>query len=130
MNAVIIPNDKLKRFIDYLEENLNKSIELFDNISDDNLNENKDEIKSNQHLSAVNFLQCAFSWFGYYIMKSYQPMNYELTRIIPQICSVDKIAAQEVTLKHSLPVVRILLSMWMLDQKCSYLILEKMQKVN
>jgi hypothetical protein len=46
-----------------------------------------------------------------------------------KLCSVDKIAAQEVSVKAQLPVMRMVFSMWMLDENCSILLLEQVQKV-
>lgn len=62
-------------------------------------------------------------------MKSYQPINCDLLRIIPQLCSVDKIAAQEVTVKVQLPIIRMFVSMWIMDQKCSFYLIEQLKKV-
>lgn len=112
----------MKRFIDYVEKRLNKGIELFSSVSDsvevDEISKLADT-KSPQHQSAINCLQTIFSWFGYYIYKSYQPVNHHIIRLIPQLCSVDKIAAQEVTIKTQLPMIRIAISMWIMDNKSS-----------
>ncbi|RNA03229.1 proteasome activator complex subunit 4B-like [Brachionus plicatilis] len=111
----------MKRFIDYLEKRLDKGIELFSSVSDSVEDEAAKlaDSKSPQHQSAINCLQTIFAWFGYYIYKSYQPVNRHIIRLIPQLCSVDKIAAQEVTIKTQLPMIRIALSMWIMDKTSS-----------
>jgi proteasome activator subunit 4 len=130
----------LHKFINLIEIKLNLAIELFDFISEENIDSSSTAAAaltvasnspntSSQHLAAVNFLQSTFSLFGFYLLKSYQPMNSEVIRIVPQLCSVDKIAAQEVSVKAQLPIMRMVFSMWMLDENCSFLFLEQIQKV-
>ncbi|CAF0770306.1 unnamed protein product [Brachionus calyciflorus] len=124
----------MKKFIDYLELQLNKSIELFDSVSetqdDSQVKETKiTDYKSPQHQSSINFLQTIFSWFSYYIYKSYQPINKEIIRLIPQLCSVDKIAAQELTIKTQLPMIRIAISMWIMDKQSSKEFLEQLSRI-
>lgn len=114
----------MKRFIDFLEKRLNKGIELFSSVSESDSIEESEmsklaDTKSPYHQSAINCLQTVFSWFGYYIYKSYQPVNNQIIRLIPQLCSVDKIAAQEVTIKTQLPIIRIAISMWIMDKQSS-----------
>jgi len=84
--------ESLHKFINFLETKLNQAIELFDFVSEDNIdsasNSNEKETKNyntSQHLDAVNFLQTTFSLFGFYLLKSYQPINPEVIRIIPQV---------------------------------------------
>lgn len=80
----------MNKFINYLEVKLNQAIELFDLVTIEQTEENgekeeKSDYKTVQHQSSINFLQTLFSWFGYYIYKSYQPINIEVIRIIPQV---------------------------------------------
>ena len=84
--------ESLNKFVNFLEVKLNQAIELFDSVSEENIDtaaSNSNEVKKNysssQHLAAVNFLQSTFSLFGFYLLKAYQPMNPELIRIIPQV---------------------------------------------
>ncbi len=84
--------ESLNKFINFLEAKLNQAIELFDFVSEENIDSssgsNEKETKNyntSQHLDAVNFLQTTFSLFGFYLLKSYQPINPEVIRIIPQV---------------------------------------------
>ena len=82
--------ENLNKFINFLEAKLVQAIELFDFVSEDNIDSasNEKETKNyntSQHLEAVNFLQTTFSLFGFYLLKSYQPINPEVIRIIPQV---------------------------------------------
>ena len=87
--------ESLHKFINFLENKLNQSIELFDFVSEENIDSatgitNEKETanySSSQHLEAVNFLQATFSLFGFYLLKSYQPINPEIIRILPQVKS-------------------------------------------
>lgn len=84
-------NDKstLNNLIKFLEEKLKNDIELFDDfINEDNIDNTDKETsksKSAQHQSAVNFLQSIFAWFGYFILKSYQPINEQILGLLPQV---------------------------------------------
>ena len=127
-------SDNLIKIVDLIDSKLNKYIELFDQVVDTDSNSNDAVSKQNnpsdkEHLEAINFLQSTFDWFPFYVMKSYQPINCDLLRIIPQICSVDKIAAQEVTVKMQLPIIRMFISMWIMDHKCSLFFIEQLKKV-
>lgn len=84
---------KLAKFI---EDRLRKDIELFDFINEDSMDtgsgtngnnngDNNGNKKSEQHQSAVNFLQSVFAWFGYFILKSYQPINDKVLQLLPQV---------------------------------------------
>ena len=122
----------MNKFINYLELKLNQSIELFDSINVDEENLDKESslnYKTPQHQSAINFLQTIFAWFGHYIYKSYQPVNLEVLRLIPQLCIVDKIAAQAVLFKSQLPMIIIAMSMWILDKKCTEMFLNQLKQV-
>lgn len=84
--------ESLNKFINFLEAKLNQAIELFDFVSEENIDSSsgssEKETKNyntSQHLDAVNFLQTTFSLFGFYLLKSYQPINPEVIRIIPQV---------------------------------------------
>lgn len=78
--------DNLNKFITFLEAKLNQTIELFDFVkNEESLNASIDNEILTQHLSAVHFLQSAFTVFGFYFMHSSQPFNSELIRIIPQV---------------------------------------------
>ena len=81
------------------------------------------------HISAINLLQSVFLWIGNYMMKSYQPINADMIRLIPQLCSVDKVAAQEVTLKVQLPIIRMFMSVWIMDQSLSNIFMDQIEKV-
>lgn len=121
----------MKRFVDYLEQKLNKGIELFELVEDvkEETQDQTTNYRSPQQQSAINFLQTIFAWFGYYIYKSYQPVNPEIIRLIPQMCSVDKIAAQETSVKAQLPMIRIALSMWIMHRTSLTLFLEKLSEI-
>ncbi len=77
--------------MNFLVEKLNKAIELFDKVSEDSIDVNLNEssstkaYSSEEHLSAINLLQSVFSWLGYYMTKSYQTINIEILRLIPQV---------------------------------------------
>jgi hypothetical protein len=82
----------LSKFVDFIEIKLRQSIELFDFVNEENIDDDTTKInveldttKTQQHMLAVVFLQSVFSFFGYYMMKCYQPMNYELLRLIPLV---------------------------------------------
>lgn len=96
----------LFKLIKFVDERLRKDIELFDYINEDNIETattaatatattittttttattSGDGNKSVQHQSAVNFLQSVFSWFGYFILKSYQPINEQVFSLLPQV---------------------------------------------
>jgi hypothetical protein len=84
--------ENLSKFVDFLEQKLKQSIELFDFVNEENIDDDTakvnvelDTTKSQPHMSAVVFLQSVFSFFGYYMMKCYQPMNHELIRLIPLV---------------------------------------------
>ena len=64
--------------------------------------------------------QARFCQFFFYLQMFYYH----------KLCSVDKIAAQEISVKAQLPIMRMVFSMWMLDENCSYLLLDQIQKVN
>jgi hypothetical protein len=128
----------LNKFIDYLETKLNQSIELFDYVNEDIIDDNNASTSNSsssiqqvendsQKLAAVNFLQATFSWLGNFFSKSYQPINKETIRLIPKLCCIDKIAAQDVLVKAMLPLIRSVFSMWMLDQATSRLFLDELK---
>lgn len=50
--------------------------------------------------------------------------------ILFKLCSIHKIAAQEESLKSELPFIRMLFSIWMLDEDCTLLFIEQLEKVN
>ncbi len=84
--------ENLSKFVDFVELKLRQSIELFDFVNEENIDDDTtkinvelDSTKTPQHMSAVVFLQSVFSFFGYYMMKCYQPMNRELLRLIPLV---------------------------------------------
>ena len=87
--------ENLHKFINFLEVKVNQAIELFDFVSEDNIDKEQNGTSSTekethnynspQHLDAVNFLQSTFYLFSYYIMKSYQPISTEMLRIVPQV---------------------------------------------
>lgn len=81
------------------------------------------------HISAINLLQSVFLWIGNYMMKSYQPVSANMITLIPQICSVDKVAAQEVTLKVQLPIIRMFMSVWVMDKNLANLFIDEIEKV-
>ena len=84
-----------RRFIDYLEAKLARAIELFDEVSeetidgggagDNNNNASRGNYDSEEHLKSLNIVQSLFAWTGYYMYKSYQPINEQLIRIMPQV---------------------------------------------
>ena len=129
--------ENLKRFVDFLEMKLKQAIELFEFVKEENIDDTSsaaavvelEYTKSQQHMSAVVFLQTVFSFFGYYMMKCSQPMNRELLRLVPLLCSVDKIAAQDPILKVQLPLIRLSFTMWMLDEQNSSFLLDQFKKV-
>ncbi len=128
-------SDNLIKIVDLIDSKLNKYIELFDKVVNTDSDTNGADSKENnpsdkEHLEAINFLQSTFDWFPFYVMKSYQPINCDLLRLIPQICSVDKIAAQEVTVKIQLPIIRMFISMWIMDHECSLFLIEQLKKVS
>lgn len=80
---------KLAKFI---EDRLRKDIELFDYINEDSMDtssgtaaDSTNNKSSLQHQSAMNFLQSVFAWFGYFILKSYQPINDKVLSLLPQV---------------------------------------------
>ena len=79
----------LEKFIDFVEVKLNKSIELFDKVNDETMDQGdgkeSSDYKSPEHIEAINFLQSIFIWFSYYMLKSFQPVNNQIIRIIPQV---------------------------------------------
>lgn len=84
----------MKRFIDYIEASLNKSIELFEifnedgTVSDDteaSKSSTVDIRKDKEHMSAVNFLQSLMNFFSFYMMKADQPMNKETLRLLTYV---------------------------------------------
>jgi hypothetical protein len=78
--------ENLNKFITFLEAKLNQTSDLFDFVkNEENMNASIDNEILSQHLSAVHFLQSAFTVFGFYFMHSSQPFNSELIRIIPQV---------------------------------------------
>jgi hypothetical protein len=82
----------LNKFVNTLVEKLEKSIELFDKVSEETIDSNEvlttsATYTSEEHLSAINFLQSVFSWLGYYMMKSFQPINSDILRLVPQVCT-------------------------------------------
>ena len=130
--------ENLAKFIDFLIQRLTQSIELFEYIKEENIDDGTvnlipaamDTSKSAQHMSAVAFLHTIFSFFGYYMIRCYQPMNHQLLRLVPLLCSIDKIAAQDSIIKVQLPLIRLSYTMWMLgDQDATYLI-EQIRSVN
>ena len=126
--------ENLNKFITYIENKLNQSNELFDYLNEDVIDENNSAAAAtgnnsmqvendSQKLAAVNFLQATFAWLGNFFSKSYQPINKETIRLIAKLCSIDKIAAQDVLVKAMLPLIRSVFSMWMLDLPTSRLFL-------
>jgi hypothetical protein len=82
----------LQKLIKFIEEKMRKDIELFDYVNEDNIEnseqskeEMKDEAKKAQQQTAVNYLQSIFAWFGYFILKSYQPINELVLSLLPQV---------------------------------------------
>lgn len=87
------------KLVKYIEDRLQKDIELFDYINEDSMDTaaangsngvttnsaTSDGGKSVQHQSEVNFLQSVFAWFGYFILKSYQPINDKVLSLLPQV---------------------------------------------
>lgn len=80
--------EHLSKFVDFLEARLKQSIELFEYVKEESIDANSEAdttTKTQQHLSAVVFLQSTLSFLGNYMMKSYQPMNQELLRLVPLV---------------------------------------------
>ena len=80
----------LNQFVSFVEEKLNSAIELFEKVSEDTIDAAATDVSAkaystDEHLSAINLLQSVFSWLGYYMVKSYQPINLEIIRLIPQV---------------------------------------------
>lgn len=79
----------MQKLIDYIEARFNSDIKLFEYINEDIIDDDKESSKlatrSTQQQAAVDFLQAFFNWFGYYILKSYQPINIPLLTLIPQV---------------------------------------------
>lgn len=133
---------KLTQFIDHIEDNMNKSIELFE----DRMTESS---ISDKQLEAFSFMQSFFDWLISYMTSSYQPITHDLIRIIPQvkdlnyykiriffliiqfkICKIDQITAQDATLTSRLTASRVFLSTWILDnESCDYF-LHQLKQVN
>jgi hypothetical protein len=131
-NGLVEEQINLRKFVDFVQDKLTKAIELFDVVNEETIDGNvqdKTTYNSEEHLSAINFLQSLFTWIGYYVMKSYQPINKELIRLIPQLCNIDKIAAQDVTLKNQVPIIRMFMSVWILDKELSGLLIDQIEKV-
>lgn len=100
------PMAKMKKFVDYIEASLNKSIELFDifnedgtvsDIADGSKSTSTIDIrKDKEHMAAVNFLQSLMNFFSFYMMKADQPMNQETLRLLTYVtlvasfCSLEK----------------------------------------
>lgn len=84
-------HENLQKIVTYLEAKLNKAIELFAIVNEDTIDGNPSETpityNTEEHLMAINILQSVFSWFGYYMMKSFQPINSEILRLVPQVIS-------------------------------------------
>ena len=107
--------ESLNKFISFLESKLNQAIELFDFVSEENIdstsaNTNDKDSKnynSSQHLAAVNFLQSTFSLFGFYLLKSYQPINPEVIRIIPQ---VRRLSEYDVLITKNFKIINLFLN--------------------
>ena len=77
--------ENLERFINFLEAKLNKTIEEFDLVKNEEPMQTSESQISTQHLNAVNFLQSTLTLFGIYFMHADQPCNDQLIRIIPQV---------------------------------------------
>ena len=138
-------SDSLIKIINLIDLKLTEYIALFDKVNEENESSSKNTENGlttapttdlitkppsdKEHLEAINFLQSTFDWFPFYIMKSYQPINCDLFRIIPQLCSVDKIAAQEATVKLQLPVIRMFISMWIMDKQSATYLISQLKKV-
>ena len=81
----------LNQFVSFVEEKLNSAIELFEKVSEDTIDAAATDASAtkaystDEHLSAINLLQSVFSWLGYYMVKSYQPINLEIIRLIPHV---------------------------------------------
>jgi hypothetical protein len=82
-------HDNFRRFIDYLEAKLTRAIELFDEVSEETIDgageSGRANYDSEEHLKSINIVQSLFAWTGYYMYKSYQPINEQLIRIMPQV---------------------------------------------
>ncbi len=152
-------NDNFRRFIDYLEVKLSRAIELFDEVTEETIDgagePSKGNYDSEEHLNSMNIVQSLFAWIGYYMYKSYQPINDQLLRLFPkvrflklhkdfflikpikifnnnfvtQICSIDKIVAQDTILKAQLPIIRLFISCWILDDRLSSLLIDQLELV-
>lgn len=133
LNKSFIENQsEITKLIDYIEGKLTKAIELFDVVSEETIDgtvQNKSTYDSEDHVAALNFLSSVFAWLGYHIIKTYQPINRQIIRLIPLLCKVDKIGAQDPVIKPQVPIIRTFLSVWILDKELSSILLDELVKV-
>ena len=115
---------RVANFVQFLEKEISEAINLFKNIEDKN-----DSNLSEKHKSAINFIQTVLSWFISYLSRSLQPIKFELLRLVPLLCSLDNIAAQEDTMKQNLNIVRSFISIWNMDANCASFLMDQLNKV-
>ena len=95
----VYPLRKMNQFISYIENGLNRAIELFDIFNEDgtlsNRNRNgspatpaepsNDFRKEQERMAALNFLQSLLNFFSFYMMKAEQPLNRETLRLLTHV---------------------------------------------
>ncbi len=82
--------ENLKRFIDLVESKLIESIELYEclNKTDpDCATKKMQHSKIEQLLASATFFQTLLNWIILYTMRSLQPLNSQILRIIPLVSS-------------------------------------------
>ena len=96
--AKVYPLRKMNQFISYIENGLNRAIELFDIFNEDGTLGNRngspttssseptnDLRKEHERMAALNFLQSLLNFFSFYMMKAEQPLNRETLRLLTHV---------------------------------------------
>ncbi len=122
---------KLKDFISFLEEKLDASIKLFQEFNEKKSREEGNKIKqlTDEHKSALNFVQTSLSWFFIYIMRSLQPIQRDILRLIPHLCSLDGIVIYDDVVKDQLAIVRSCIVARGIASDCSAYLIQQLKKV-
>ena len=76
---------KLNELIDFVELNLNKLIDLY--VKKSAATADASPLVHEKKHEVMPFLQSFFDWLLSYLTSSYQPINCDICRIIPQVIS-------------------------------------------
>jgi hypothetical protein len=132
-SQIVTTAPKLNEFIDFIEAKLIESTSLFSDLNEmnskDALGQVQKQTLPDAHKSALNFIQTMLNWLGVYLMGVMQPIQLDLFRLVPYLCSLDSIVIYDESMKTQLLTVRSYIASCSMNNECSTYLIEQLKKV-